>query len=460
MSVVKSLDRHETSRLDAEEVSFHDASAYFSEEEWTVLQEWQKELYRNVMKEIHQALISLGPLITTAVCSVRAKEKEEMCAEEQQNSESRHGIYSWSGDTIANTDAPLRIKCENSQHLTNPEDTGGVDIDDCFRTGDTIANPDAPLRIKRENSQHLSNPEDTGGVDINHCFRTGETMQGPELHLRINNQEPLHPKNLCDSVRRETNDCLSAGFTFRNTDCIRKEQPVFDSFDQHGTEMEDCSNDPTMGEPSANRKKKTGESAKCSEGTAPCAFSGIFDKTILQSSNKDPNSSNQMWSECYQNLRGEKTTQGESSFSNPVDFNPPTIGGSDESNWRDAQVHEELLSIEQNRRTSTYTNGDDKSYNPTEEFIKHTRTNSRVRPYACTECEKSFFHKSHLNTHHRVHSGEKPYICIFCHKSFHRKDNLNKHIRIHTGERPYKCQKCEKTFIQRSHLTEHLRKHT
>ncbi|XP_069095212.1 zinc finger protein 282-like isoform X2 [Pleurodeles waltl] len=473
MSVKKSLERHETSRLDADEVYFHDVSAYFSEEEWTLLQEWQKELYRNVMKEIHQALISLGPLIATAVCSVRTKEKEEMFAVDKQSSESKPGIYSSPSDTIANPDALLRIKRENSQPLSNSEDAGRVDIDDCFRTGpliatavcsvttkekeemcavdkqrsegtpgiysspsDTIANPDALLRIKRENSQPLSNSEDGGGVDMDDCFRTG----------------------LTGSACVEKNK-RSIGFTFLNTDCVKKEDQVSISVDQHGTEMEGCGTDPTSGEPIANRKRKTGDSTEHYEGTTSRAFTGIINKTMFQSSNKDANSRSQMWSECYQNLQEEKTTQGESCFSKLVDLNPPTIGGSDESSWRNSRAHEDLPSIEPNQRTCIYSNCDDKSYNPTEVFIKHIRTNSRVRPYACTECEKSFFHKSHLNTHNRVHSGEKPYICNFCPKSFHRKDNLDKHIRTHTGERPYTCPKCEKTFIQRSHLREHLKKH-
>ncbi|KAJ1161147.1 hypothetical protein NDU88_001634 [Pleurodeles waltl] len=59
-------------------VAFCDVAAHFSEEEWELLHEWQKELYRNVMKEIHQALISLGPLIATSVFSLRPKEKNEL----------------------------------------------------------------------------------------------------------------------------------------------------------------------------------------------------------------------------------------------------------------------------------------------------------------------------------------------------------------------------------------------
>ncbi|XP_029440326.1 zinc finger protein 773-like [Rhinatrema bivittatum] len=44
---------------DRASVTFSNVAAYFSEEEWEVLEERQKELYRGVMKEIHWILISL-----------------------------------------------------------------------------------------------------------------------------------------------------------------------------------------------------------------------------------------------------------------------------------------------------------------------------------------------------------------------------------------------------------------
>ncbi|XP_010158606.1 PREDICTED: zinc finger protein 282-like, partial [Eurypyga helias] len=41
-------------------VAFNDASFSFSEEEWKSLNEWQKELYRHIMKGNYEAVVSMG----------------------------------------------------------------------------------------------------------------------------------------------------------------------------------------------------------------------------------------------------------------------------------------------------------------------------------------------------------------------------------------------------------------
>lgn len=51
-------------------VTFHDVSACFSVEEWGALEDWQKELYKNVMREIHAALLSMGESTSIAGAGV------------------------------------------------------------------------------------------------------------------------------------------------------------------------------------------------------------------------------------------------------------------------------------------------------------------------------------------------------------------------------------------------------
>ncbi|XP_053749953.1 zinc finger protein 658-like isoform X2 [Panthera pardus] len=82
------------------------------------------------------------------------------------------------------------------------------------------------------------------------------------------------------------------------------------------------------------------------------------------------------------------------------------------------------------------------------------------KPYRCSECDKTFSHKSRLVEHHRSHTGEKPYGCGQCGKAFSRKSCLLIHHRIHTGEKPFGCGECGKAFFQKSHLILHRRTHT
>ncbi|XP_043363003.1 zinc finger protein 777-like isoform X4 [Dermochelys coriacea] len=92
---------------------------------------------------------------------------------------------------------------------------------------------------------------------------------------------------------------------------------------------------------------------------------------------------------------------------------------------------------------------------------KHHLAHTGERPYACTECRKSFKQRVSLVLHQRIHSGksEGSFICTQCGRYFSHHSNLTRHLRIHTGERPYKCTECEKSFTRNQYLVEHQRMH-
>ncbi|XP_069499256.1 zinc finger protein 282-like isoform X2 [Ambystoma mexicanum] len=396
------------------QVPFPDVAACFSDEEWKLLQEWQKELYRNVMKEIHQALISLGPLIATTVCSLRTKEKAEMCPVDNQFYESKHRINHPPSAMMAE----LPVPSEEPVHLKHLQDLAGRDMHDSLSEGFPFLNTDNLSRKEEPISDFMD-------------------YLGPEMGRSTAN--------------------LNAGHEIVSF-CIKDEDEVY--FVDH--------QDRPPGDGSISRKRKIGNAPKAAEKTAELkSFPGRMSAVGFQTSSngaKPGESRSQMLPECYEVLGGENTSQSQTSFGDPVHFNvhqkSPHIGAVDNSKAFKHKQHGSQLSHNLQKERTHMCPEDDNRQSLMGEFTRHMRNTSRDRPYPCTECKKSFFQKTHLIVHGRIHSGEKPYVCSFCHKRFNRKDYLNEHTRIHTGERPYKCGKCEKSFIQKSHLVYHQRKHS
>ncbi|XP_042311475.1 oocyte zinc finger protein XlCOF6-like [Sceloporus undulatus] len=93
-------------------------------------------------------------------------------------------------------------------------------------------------------------------------------------------------------------------------------------------------------------------------------------------------------------------------------------------------------------------------------LMSHQKTHTLEKSFKCLQCGKSFHWKSNLSRHELTHKAEKPYKCLECGKSFGWKQSLAHHQLIHTGEKPFKCLECGKSFHWKSVLTRHQSTHT
>ncbi|XP_069485156.1 zinc finger protein 699-like isoform X3 [Ambystoma mexicanum] len=383
----------EMSLQDSDEVSFHDASAYFSEEEWTLLQEWQKELYRNVMKEIHQALISLGPLITTTVFSLRAKEMKDMYHIANQEPERKRGINCQPRHDII------------SFQLKDERETFCIDEQDITRTvsiSPTV--PDImPFCIKDEKETYCIQDQDSMRTGNQHSMRTENinSSQDPAGDGSMNKQNKCTEIILCNTetapsnslVRKTNTNVWLSAHTGTNS---RRHLPSEMYMEQNQEETPCKSNFSNFN--LFQGRPKVGISQKCKYRDSNERTSALL-KGVLKKQKNLPSNTCTEFDKRFSLTEEAVKHMGEHSGVKP---HACTICA--------------------------------KSFHFNAHLIKHYRTHTGEKPFMCTVCHKQYSRKDHLKRHMRMHTGERPYKCTECGKSFTWKESLNLHLRRHTED--------------------------
>ncbi|XP_078500936.1 uncharacterized protein LOC144755652 isoform X5 [Lissotriton helveticus] len=443
-------------------VTLSDAATYFPEEEWKLLHEWQKELYRNVMNEIHQALISLGGVAVDPEECLEVKMETNQCLKNRKNSNKRRSCdYPSIGQAVLCSDTSVKITKSKGTPVwepvgsertsINPSTSGipSLNSDNCLRKDDE-PNAFQINHLGDERGKHRTTPSSgIPSLNSDNCLRKDDEPNAFQIN------------HLGDERGKHRTTPSSAGLEF--TSLIIKEEDEICSLDHQEIRSRRSINLSTPQEESMNRKRK--DSACTERLPVNNVSSWQNDINLPQTTGEETEPQNQLWSENYWGLGVERNSDCEMGFSNPTHINlqlwTPKEGTSDTSNMHFSGLKKASLfqTTKQIQRLYSCTECK-RSFSLRGELIRHFRTHSGVRPYACTQCNKSFSKKGDFTRHWRTHTGEKPYECTDCHKRFNLKGNLDQHrILIHSGVRPYKCDECEKCFSRQSHLTKHRETH-
>ncbi|XP_061441960.1 zinc finger protein 777-like [Rhineura floridana] len=436
-------------------VTFDDGAVNFSTQEWANLENWQKELYKNITKGNYEPLISLDSAVsgTDALPSVEQAEPprivdQEFVREKEVLTESRtatdpvaskEDLLSW----IKQEEPPRRGKWDLQQEIPPV-----LDYDDSMMIKSEERNlgegPKPPLPgqgvlpgIPGEDVFQVPKP------DVS-CERQG-CLQGEQpVPLAQRPQEPPRSERSCCELEAAQPEACLKGGPFRCCKC-REGLACEQRFSLHQRIHVE---DEVYGEGVMPTAEPSGQ--QIPEAYVCGDYKSSFGEQPFSQAAGSPYAC----SLCPKSFRlktslliHQKThTAGKSESA----FVCPECGCGF-SHQGQLTRHQAIHADRPHQCSECH-----KAFNRKSSLVVHQKTHrERPRPFQCPQCSKTFIRKQHLDDHTRTHTGEKPYQCPECEKRFAEKSKLTNHYRIHTGERPYRCGQCDKRFVRAHHLVKH-----
>ncbi|XP_045695764.1 zinc finger protein 510 [Phyllostomus hastatus] len=403
-------------------VSFKDVTVEFTQEEWQQMGPLQRTLYRDVMLENYNNLVSVGNCIFKPEVIFKLEQGEEpWFLEEEFSNQSHHEYYR--DDYLIK-----RKKIKHFQQVTL--------INNKPLTGEEEEVLGKPVNLTHTGEKFYEYNKNGKAFSYKDNLPEHQNCQTFKQAFECTKTEKLYDDGAC-----VTDEITHTGEKSCKDDEFRKNCDMMSLFDQEIT---------AMGEKHSNLK----QCGKSFSEKSPVKEYNTFNITVKH---YGCNASRNNFNRRSHLTEPQRIVTEE----NALVCNDKTQTGDKTFEYHENRKLAHRVHQRTHSQIKPYKCDEcEKSFCQKGHLIQHQRTHTGEKPFECNECGKTFSQKSHLSTHQRIHSAEKPYKCKECGKTFVQKSTLRGHQRIHTGEKPYECSECGKTFVQKSTLRDHHRIHT